>query len=163
MQDEGFIAKILYPDGTKDIPVGAPICILVEEKDDIAKFKDFKLENAGSASPAEPAPAADASKVEAAPASASSSSTASAATSKSHGDRVVASPYAHKLANEKGVSLDGIIGTGPNSRIIAADVLEHRPGQAAPEKKTAAAASPASLGLPEYEDISVTGIRKVIA
>lgn len=41
MQEEGFIAKLLFPEGTKDIPLGTPIAIVVENKDDVAKFKDF--------------------------------------------------------------------------------------------------------------------------
>ena len=63
MQDEGYIAQILYPEGSKDIPVGAPICILVEDEADIAKFKDFKASDAGpvesaAAAPQEETPAA---------------------------------------------------------------------------------------------------------
>jgi pyruvate dehydrogenase E2 component (dihydrolipoamide acetyltransferase) len=36
------------------------------------------------------------------------------------------SPYAKKLAGEKNIPLDQIEGTGPNNRIIAADVLEFK-------------------------------------
>ncbi len=42
MQEEGYIAKILFPEGTKDIKLGTAMAILVENKEDIAKFKDFK-------------------------------------------------------------------------------------------------------------------------
>lgn len=52
--DDGYIAKLFVADGTKDLAVGTPIMIVVEEKDDIAAFKDFKLETTSSAS--EPAP-----------------------------------------------------------------------------------------------------------
>ena len=41
MQEEGYIAKLLFPAGTKDIPLGTPIAIVVDEKEDIAKFKDY--------------------------------------------------------------------------------------------------------------------------
>eukprot|EP00955_Chlamydomonas_euryale_P051268 354837-Chlamydomonas_euryale.AAC.2 len=40
-QEEGFIAKILVGDGTKDIAVGTPVAVLAEEQGDIAAFKDF--------------------------------------------------------------------------------------------------------------------------
>jgi pyruvate dehydrogenase E2 component (dihydrolipoamide acetyltransferase) len=53
MQEEGFIAKLLYPEGAKDVPLGKPIAIYVENKEDVALFKDFKLED--SATPATPA------------------------------------------------------------------------------------------------------------
>lgn len=38
MQDEGYIAKIMYPEGTKDVELGKVIAILVENKADIAAF-----------------------------------------------------------------------------------------------------------------------------
>ncbi|KAM6584298.1 hypothetical protein CsatB_011300 [Cannabis sativa] len=34
-QEEGFLAKILVPEGSKDVPVGQPIAITVEDQDDI--------------------------------------------------------------------------------------------------------------------------------
>lgn len=40
--EEGYLAKILYAAGSKDIPVGKLVCIIVEEEGDIAAFKDFK-------------------------------------------------------------------------------------------------------------------------
>jgi pyruvate dehydrogenase E2 component (dihydrolipoamide acetyltransferase) len=49
MQDEGYVAQILYPAGSKDIAVGSPIAILVDSEADVAKFKDFKAQDAGSA------------------------------------------------------------------------------------------------------------------
>jgi pyruvate dehydrogenase E2 component (dihydrolipoamide acetyltransferase) len=55
-QDDGFIAKILVEaGGGEDIQVGTPIMVTVEEKDDIAAFADFKLEEAPAKAPA-PAP-----------------------------------------------------------------------------------------------------------
>ena len=50
MQEEGFIAKLLFEEGTKDISLGTPIAILVEEEEDVAKFADFKLESSGEPS-----------------------------------------------------------------------------------------------------------------
>jgi pyruvate dehydrogenase E2 component (dihydrolipoamide acetyltransferase) len=40
--EEGYLAKILYAAGSKDIPVGKLVCIIVEEEGDVAAFKDFK-------------------------------------------------------------------------------------------------------------------------
>lgn len=42
--------------------------------------------------------------------------------------RVVASPLAKKVAQEQGINLAGISGTGPNARIVRADVLEYAAG-----------------------------------
>lgn len=55
MQEEGYVAQILYPEGSKDIPLGKVIAILVEDEADVAAFKDFKQE--GGAKPAKKAAA----------------------------------------------------------------------------------------------------------
>ena len=39
--DDGFMAKIILPDGTKDIPIGTLVAISVENEDDLAAFKDI--------------------------------------------------------------------------------------------------------------------------
>lgn len=49
MQEEGYIAKLLYPEGSKDVPLGKIVAILVEEKEDIAAFTDYNPESEGSA------------------------------------------------------------------------------------------------------------------
>lgn len=41
MQEEGYIAKILYPAGEKDVALGAPLAILVENQEDIAAFANW--------------------------------------------------------------------------------------------------------------------------
>ena len=63
MQDEGYIAALLYPEGTKDIELGKVLAIVVDSKDDIAAFANYTAEDAGgapaaAAAPATPAPAA---------------------------------------------------------------------------------------------------------
>ena len=81
------------------------------------------------------------------------------------------SPLAKRMAEEKGYSLDQITGTGPNNRIIAADVEEFTPQAAAPKATQAAATAPAKAApmaeLPStaaaYEDFENSQIRKVIA
>ena len=52
----------MYPAGTKDIPLGQPLAILVEDEDDIAAFANYEGDDAPastpSAAPAQPEPAA---------------------------------------------------------------------------------------------------------
>lgn len=56
LQDDGFLAKILAEGpGAADIPVGAPIAVVVEEEEDISAFSDYVLE---TEAPATAAPAA---------------------------------------------------------------------------------------------------------
>ncbi|CAH1135899.1 unnamed protein product [Ceutorhynchus assimilis] len=40
--EEGYLAKILIAAGTKDVPIGKLVCIIVENEADVAAFKDFK-------------------------------------------------------------------------------------------------------------------------
>ncbi len=42
-QDEGFIAKLLVADGARDIPIGQPVAVLVEEAENIAAFANYTL------------------------------------------------------------------------------------------------------------------------
>lgn len=41
VQEEGFLAKILIPEGTKDIPVGTIVAVTVNKKSSIDSFKNF--------------------------------------------------------------------------------------------------------------------------
>ena len=41
MQEDGYIAKLLYPEGSKDVKLGEVVAIVVENKEDVAKFKDY--------------------------------------------------------------------------------------------------------------------------
>jgi pyruvate dehydrogenase E2 component (dihydrolipoamide acetyltransferase) len=52
MQEEGYIAKLMFPEGTKDVKLGQVVAIIVDNKDDIAKFKDFKGDSAATQAPA---------------------------------------------------------------------------------------------------------------
>lgn len=40
--EEGYLAKILITAGTKGVPVGKLLCIIVESSADVGAFKDFK-------------------------------------------------------------------------------------------------------------------------
>jgi len=50
MIDDGFVAKLLYPEGDDDVPVGQVLAILVEDKADVEKFANYT----GGSAPAEP-------------------------------------------------------------------------------------------------------------
>jgi pyruvate dehydrogenase E2 component (dihydrolipoamide acetyltransferase) len=85
--------------------------------------------------------------------------------------RVKASPLARRLADEAGLDLSGVKGTGPGGRITKGDVeaaVERGPEAAGDEAAPPAAASgarfiqPAYEG-PEVEEVPVTQMRKTIA
>ncbi|RLN89288.1 hypothetical protein BBJ28_00014017 [Nothophytophthora sp. Chile5] len=52
--DDMFLAKILIPEGTENVPVGQPMMVVCDDESSLAALKDFKLEDAPSA-PAPPA------------------------------------------------------------------------------------------------------------
>lgn len=96
MQEEGFVAKLLYPAGAKDVLLGAPVAILVEEESDIAAFEDWTPEGAAAeSSPAQ----SDAPQAQA------SSPAAGQKMVQQSGDRQFVSPLAKKTAMDKGVDL----------------------------------------------------------
>lgn len=59
MQDEGYVAKIFYEAGTKDIPLGKVLAVLAEEASDVPSFKDMVVDNGDSAPAQQSQPAAE--------------------------------------------------------------------------------------------------------
>ena len=47
IMDDGFLAKILKPQGSKDVLVGDPIAVVVAEASDVGAFKTFTIESTG--------------------------------------------------------------------------------------------------------------------
>ncbi len=85
--------------------------------------------------------------------------------------RVKASPLAKKVAQEKGLKLSQIKGSGEGGRIVLRDVENFKPS-AAPQKEAAPAKGAAPKAVPtgvpgvpaeEYEEVNVSQMRKVIA
>lgn len=90
---------------------------MVENKEDIAAFENW--------TPQGDAPTPSAAPVEAAPTSAPTQSSQSSAPVRASGDRVFASPIARVTADAAGIAINSVVGTGPNGRILNADVHEH--------------------------------------
>ena len=108
MQDEGYVAKLLYEAGSKDIPLGKVLAILVDDKDDISAFADYVAEDGGAAPAAPAAPSAPEPTPAAAaptPAAAAPTPAAAAKPAASSGDRVFISPMAQNMANAKGIDI----------------------------------------------------------
>lgn len=79
-QDEGYLAKILVPANTKDVKVGQPLAILVDDKADVEKFRDYVVGTPPAAPKVAEAPKkTEAPKAAPAPASAPAAKAAPAA------------------------------------------------------------------------------------
>ena len=173
--DEGVLGKILVADGTAGVQVNAPIAILVDAGESVPA-------DAGAApapaAPAQPAPeTADSAPKPSAAAPAPAPMPAVA----DKGTRVFASPLARRLAQAAGLALDGIAGTGPNGRIIKADIeaAQNAPAAASPKPAAPAqaqaqapaptpAAAPVAVPRPAviagaHRLVPHTNMRKVIA
>ena len=156
--DEGTIVAITVPEGSEGVKVGAVIATLAGDDEDAAT---------SAPKAAAPAPKAEAAPALAsAPAVAASPAPMAAAAKAADGDRVVASPLAKRIASQLGVDLGKVAGSGPNGRIVKADVEGATGGAATPAPAVAApaaAAAPApDFGIP-YEAEKLNNVRKTIA
>jgi pyruvate dehydrogenase E2 component (dihydrolipoamide acetyltransferase) len=164
--DEGKVGQIVVPEGAEGVKVNAVIAVLLEEGETSVP--------AGAAAARTPAPpAAPAAQAAPAPASLPSQPKPTApptqAAQPSTGRRIFASPLAKRIAAEKGIDLAGLKGSGPNGRIVKADVEGAKPGAAPtpaaaqPLPKAPAAPAQPIVTAPGDRHVPHTAVRKVIA
>ena len=153
----GVLHRILVSEGTT-VPVGQPIAMIGEEGEAVAEATTPAPDAAPEApvpkppqpTRATPLPAAT-TPVEDAPAAATG--------------EIRASPVARKLADERGIDLATIKGTGPGGRITKDDVLEAAPASALPSEP-APAAAPTPMPAPAAsvgEPVPLSRMRQQIA
>lgn len=130
---DGYLAAIVVGEG-EVAAVGTAIGLLAESEEEIAEAqaKGAKSGNAAATASAPPAPAPvvkEQAVAPPAPAPAAPAPTPAAAPvvvsthpAAEGGKRIVATPYAKKLAKEFKVNLATVVGTGPLGRIVASDV-----------------------------------------
>ena len=168
--EDGVLIKQYCKEG-EEVPVGGAIAAIGE---------------AGEAAPAVEAPAENTSSETSAPELAQPETTSAptepvveapvsvpaevvATASSTSGDRVKASPLARKIAESKGIDLSQIKGSGPNGRIVKADLEAIKEAVSnsvqASEPKAPASAAAAIESIPTLEalDIPVSNMRKSIA
>ena len=165
--DEGVIVSIDIAEGTEGVKVGTVIATLAGEDEAAAPAPTAATPAAAPVAPPAPVVAAPA-PVAAAPVSAP----AAAAT----GTRVIASPLAKRIAAHQGIDLATIKGSGPNGRIVRADLdaapapfaaAVAAPVAAAAPATPAPVAAPAPAAIPDfgipYEATKLNNVRKTIA
>jgi len=181
--DEGVLAKILVPEGTSDVPVNQLIAVMAGEGEDAKKVAASGPSASAAAAPASKpatpaAPAPTAPPAAAAPAAARPIIVPQAAPAPAAhaGARIFSSPLARRLANDAGIDISRIQGTGPHGRVVARDVEAVRSGGAALRAPGGGApAGPAPIQGPSddkiralfepgsYEVVPHDNIRKIIA
>jgi pyruvate dehydrogenase E2 component (dihydrolipoamide acetyltransferase) len=111
--DEGVIEELLVEEGAQGVKVNTPIA---------------RLKGDGDAKPApkqaqSPSPPVVEGREGSASAKASSTrASAPTPSPQGGGERIMASPLARRLAEQGGIDLSGLRGSGPNGRIVKADV-----------------------------------------
>jgi pyruvate dehydrogenase E2 component (dihydrolipoamide acetyltransferase) len=179
--DDGTIASLLCPEG-RQVKVGEVIAVLAEEGENVEAAASAPTSAAPAAAPAarngaaQPAPAA------AVAPSVRGEVVADVEAYEPEGARARVSPVARRMAQEMGIDLSQVAGSGPGGRVIKRDILvaaENRgaaapaarsaPAQglvaAAPSAAPAPAASAAGAIVPGVQsvEVPVSNMRGVIA
>ncbi len=166
--DDGVVGKLLAKAGAT-VPVGTVICVLAGEGESV----ESAPVGAGASKAAASAGGGSATAVAEPPKTTAAPAPGAGASPSSNGDRVFASPLARKIAEERGIDLHSIEGTGPSGRITKKDVESAGAGSGgaarseAPQSLSAGvqAAPPAPIGPVALEDrtVPLSSMRATIA
>lgn len=154
---DGILAAIVVNDG-ETAPVGAPIGLLAETEEEIAEAK-AKAQSVGSGSSAPPSAEASTDSAPPKAEAAAPPLPPPPAAAPEGPRRIVATPYAKKIAKQHKIDVNKVVGTGPFGRITAEDV--EKAAGIAPKKSSAApvvaaapaASSPATTSPASYPEI----------
>ena len=199
--DDGVVARILVDPGTQ-VKVGTPIAVIATDGEDVAAAAASGAAPSAAARAAAPAPAPAATPTAAVPASPAPAAPAPspvtpvqaelldatarrgdapaiAGAPQPAGPRMRMSPVARRMADEFGVPVDSISGSGPAGRIVKRDIEEAiqrmKSGQLAPVVRAAPAGAPSTaLSMPvstvpvvpigaQAREVAVSGMRQTIA
>lgn len=149
---KGTLLHIGIPAGGS-VPIDAVIAIVGKKGEDISAL----LADAATAKPI----ATSEAKKEEAKVENISSVASTSTTEATHSDgRVKASPLAKKIANEKGIDLRAVSGSGDGGRIVKRDIETFVPSSGDSKSKSIGASI---VGKESFEDVPVSQMRKAIA
>ncbi len=136
----GTLLKIIHGEGDV-VPITQPIAIVGQPGEDISGL----LADADAAAPAEEAPASEVSPAaaEAAP--------AVHATEREPGERVFSSPRARLRAEENGIAIADVAGSGPDGLVIERDVQAYAAGKPA--------VTPLAANLAKAQGLNLAGVQ----
>ena len=175
--EEGKLGKILVAEGTEGVAVNNVIALLLEEGEDDSALEGVDVSAAAPSGNGgtPPAPSPEPEPATAAPAPEAVKPPLASPLAR----RIIASPLARRMASQAGLDLAGITGSGPNGRIVKADIeaaiesgATAAPAPAAaPSAPAVAPAAPAAAPTtaeclpfePEFELESLSTMRKTIA
>ena len=117
--DDGVISKIMVEAG-RQVPVGTPIAIITVDGDDAGSIVAVAAAPVAVAAKSVPINSTPAKTSVAAP---SASASASASSVQSDAVRHRVSPLARRMAEEMGIPIASIVGSGPSGRVVKQDIL----------------------------------------
>ena len=187
--DEGTVTRLLVAEGADGVKVGATILILAGEGEDASAAAETPKADAAPAKASAPQPKAEPEVAGKEPAAAEKGYGADPANdptpaetdrgsspATSGGDRVKASPLARRLAQQQGIDLAGVAGSGPSGRIVKADLEGVQRGVQQPAAPVASVAQPIAAEAPKpapapaaapegvpAETVKLSNMRKTIA
>lgn len=155
--EEGTLGKIIVTAGTEGVPVNSPIAIVMEEGESAADITSVLANR--SATTKDPVV-----NETFAPASTAISAPFQAATELKK-SRVFASPLARRIAEQAGLDISDVNGSGPNGRVVKKDIdVAIALGvPAITSTATSAQAQPIIEGSGGYTEVPNSTMRKVIA
>ena len=159
--DEGILYRIYVKEG-ETVVLGASLALILEPGEEPPADADQAPSSASAADPAEDKaekPVAEKAEAAAPAPAAAKSPPPSVSSALSADGRIKASPLARKLAEEQGVDLRRVTGSGPGGRIIKKDVL-NAPAGGGGGSNLGLLPAPGSRG---DQSIPLTGMRRVIA
>ena len=152
---KGIVLHLVVQEGDA-VPVDGPIAVVGKEGEDFQALLSAAPASSSAAPVSEVAPEAPAAPVST-PAAAPAAPAAPAAAS--NDGRLKASPLARKIAEEKGIDLSHINGTGENGRIVKRDLDSANIASAPAMSQTSAAV----FGEESFTEVNVSQMRKTIA
>lgn len=160
--DDGTLLYIGVEAGDS-VPVDGVIAVIGEKGADfetLLKAQKSESSDAPAEAKAEPAPET---KKEEAPKASPAPAASSAPSTTSDGDRLKASPLAKKMAEDKGIDIRAVNGSGEGGRIVKRDVENFVPAAAPQATASAGIAAASGVGVESFKEEKVSQMRKVIA
>ncbi len=168
--DDGTLLKIIPAEGDS-VPLGGLIAIIGEEGEDISDLLDgADSDDSGSSDSDEEetkTSVEEDSKSEEDSENSDKDVKEESSTSSSDDGRVKASPLARKMAEDKGIDLNSVNGSGPDGRIVKSDIENFKEsssgsGLSKPSSTSASTASRTFQSI-ESKEVKVSQMRKTIA
>ncbi|MAP80073.1 MAG: pyruvate dehydrogenase complex dihydrolipoamide acetyltransferase [Aequorivita sp.] len=158
----GTLLKIGVGEG-ESAPVDQVLAVIGPEGTDVSgvleNYKKEETDSAKKETKAEEKPSKE-SKKESAPAKAAETKSTSAPKTKTDEgksqERIFVSPLARKMAEEKGINLRQVVGSGENGRIVKSDIENYQPAASGAQAYT-------PVGTESFEEVKNSQMRKTIA